>query len=48
VKISDAELAEWVKTTEPVVEEWIAKHEKKGRPARAMIDDIRNMVKEYK
>lgn len=48
MKISDAELAKWKKATEPVIEEWIAKHEKKGRPAKAMIDDIRRMVKEFK
>jgi TRAP-type C4-dicarboxylate transport system substrate-binding protein len=48
MKISDAELAKWVKATEPVIEDWVAKHEKKGRPAQAMLDDIRKMIKEYK
>ena len=48
MKISDAELAKWVKATEPVIEDWVAKHEKKGRPAQAMLDDIRKMIKEFK
>jgi hypothetical protein len=48
IDISDAELAKWKKATEPVIEDWVAKHEKKGRPAQAMLDDIRKMIKEYK
>jgi TRAP-type C4-dicarboxylate transport system substrate-binding protein len=48
LKLSDDELARWVKATEPVIEEWVAKNEKKGRPAKAMLNDIREMVKDFK
>lgn len=36
-----------IETTEPVIEAWVAKHEKKGRPARAMLNDIRKMVRTF-
>lgn len=45
--LPDHERRRLIETTEPVIEAWVQKQEKKGRPARAMLNDIREMVRTF-
>lgn len=46
--LTEKELAEWVKLTEPLHDEWIKKMEAKGLPAREIYADAKKFIAEYK
>jgi TRAP-type C4-dicarboxylate transport system substrate-binding protein len=46
-KLSKEEQARWLKTAEPVWEEWIKTNEAKGLPAREVFQKTRQLVKKY-
>ncbi|MGD9213031.1 MAG: TRAP transporter substrate-binding protein [Desulfobacteraceae bacterium] len=45
---TDEDRQKMIKAVQPVIDKWVKKNEKKGYPAKAMLDDIRNMVKDFK
>lgn len=45
--IVPADRAQWDKKLEPIVDQWIAKKEKEGYPAKAIVADIRELIKKY-
>lgn len=46
-QLTEDERRQLIEVTEPVIEAWVKKQEKKGRPARAMLKDIRAMVSSF-
>lgn len=46
-KLPPEELARWKKAVEPLWEKFIEKNEAEGRPARALVADLRALVKKY-
>ena len=45
--IVPSDKAQWDTKLEPIVDEWIAKKEKEGFPAREIVADIRALIKKY-
>jgi hypothetical protein len=45
--IVPADRAQWDKKLEPIVDQWIAKKEKEGYPAKEIVADIRELIKKY-
>ncbi len=45
--LSPQELARWKAAVEPLWEKFIAENEAEGRPARALVADLRKLVKKY-
>jgi TRAP-type C4-dicarboxylate transport system substrate-binding protein len=45
--IETQDTVEWDKVLEPIVEEWIAKTEEKGFPAKEIVADIRASIQKY-
>ena len=43
--LPEAEADRWIQATAPVVDEWVSDSEKRGLPARAMLQDARDMLK---
>jgi TRAP-type C4-dicarboxylate transport system substrate-binding protein len=47
VKPDAAELAKWAKLVKPVTADWIDENEKAGRPARAMLSDLKAALAKF-
>ncbi len=47
ISVSAEEEARWQKATSPLIEEFIAKNEAKGLPARQFVDDMKALSKKY-
>lgn len=46
--LPDTEIDAWMKTTAPVVDEWVSDVEKRGLPGKVMLQDARDLLKKYK
>jgi TRAP-type transport system periplasmic protein len=46
--LPEAEVDNWMKVVAPVTDEWIVDSEKRGLPAKAMLQDARDLLKKYK
>ena len=45
---TEAEMKLWREAVQPIHEEWIAKNEAKGLPARALYNETKRLIEEYK
>lgn len=45
--IQPSDKAQWSQRLEPIVDDWIAKKEKEGVPAKQIVADIRALIKKY-
>ncbi len=47
ITLSDSERARWKAVAQPVIDEWVAAREKEGKPARALMQDIKRLKAKY-
>jgi TRAP-type C4-dicarboxylate transport system substrate-binding protein len=47
ITLSSGEVKRWRKAVQPVIDQWIAKTEKQGKPARALLQDIEKLKSVY-
>jgi TRAP-type transport system periplasmic protein len=46
--LPEAEVDQWMKAVAPVTDEWVVDAEKKGLPAKALLQEARDLLKKYK
>lgn len=47
ISLSDQEQAQWKKRLDPIVDQWIQDNAAKGLPAKAIVDDIRALIRKH-